>query len=210
MQSRGFRVRAACGLCWLGATGALGGFTGLLNGEFSDDLVGWTATGNVFVQSGEAVIGELGVTRSRLYQGVALPAGEGSVEFDLLPDLSDTVQGGALFDTFFASLYFVDDLSTFDLELGIYDAQVPLMDLDAFGPFNVAGSLEPSVLGGDWIHFQAEFLSSYTHVVLAFELVDQNGLEADSRVRVDNLALIPEPAVIYLLGLGLLLLRRKT
>ena len=180
----------------------------VVNGTFDSGLAGWTTVGDVQAVT-DASLGDNGVDYSLLYQGVALAPGTFRLEFDFMNLLSaDVSEDFAFPDVFFASLYFTNDLGTFDLANAVFDDVAPLMDLDASGPSNVAGTVGASALGPDWAHFTFDFSNSYAYVVPVFELLNFNFL-ADSEVRLDNVAIsqvatvVPEPASLSLLVMGL-------
>lgn len=181
----------------------------IVNGTFDTGLTGWTSEGDVLAAS-DASLGDDGALYSLLYQGVALAPGSYRFEFDFLNALSgDLIDDLSFPDTFFASLYFTNDLGTFDLANAVFDDVQSVMDLDASGPYNVAGTIGGSVLGPQWTHVTYDFTNAYAYVVPVFELLDLNGIGADSNVRVDNVsitaqsAIVPEPATFTLLALGL-------
>jgi hypothetical protein len=182
----------------------------LLNGTFDTDLNGWTIVGDV-TAGPEASVGDAGFDYSLLYQGLPLTPGQYRLEFDFLNLLSGDLSASpsAFPDTFYASLFFIDVLGNFDLPNGVFDDVSALVDLDSAGPFNVAGTLGTSALGGNWIHFTYDFVNAYNYAIPAFELLDFNGITNDSLVQVDNVSVlpqtsvVPEPATIALLFMGL-------
>lgn len=183
----------------------------VVNGTFDSGLSGWTSEGDV-TAAGDATVGDSGALYSLLFQPVALAPGQYTIEFDFFGLLSGDLSADpfAFPDTFFASLYFVNDAGTLDIANGIFDDVTPLLDLDELGPFNVAGTLDTSPLGPDWTHFSYTFTNNYAYVIPAFELLDFNFIAGDSQVRLDNVSLstvtgvIPEPATLSLLFMGLL------
>lgn len=186
----------------------------LMNGDFSAGLNGWTTEGfiipdgDVQVVNEEAILGDSGEIYSALYQPVTLVPFIYTIEFDIKNDLSDFVPADppfAFFDSFFATLYFIDDTAQFDLASGVYDGSFALFDMDAFGVFNSNGVIEPSAKGQDWLHFRATFNSTFAHVIPTFELLDFNFTDSDSKALVDNVSInpIPEPATLLLVGSGL-------
>jgi hypothetical protein len=189
------------------------------NGDFSAGLAGWNSDGDVTVDAlaEEAILGDDGIyfgflTGGALFQAVNTGPGTFVLEFDFLNALASAPQGSPFVfpDTFFASLYFTDDLGSFDIVGGMFDDVLPLFDLDHTGPFGVTGgaSLTPSTAKGTgWSHFSLTLSSVYTFAVPAFELADLDFIAANSSVRVDNVAMgvasVPAPASLGLLGLGL-------
>lgn len=182
----------------------------VVNGDFSSGLADWTTIGDVTGVS-DAVLGDDGADYSHLYHGVLLAAGSWRLEFDVLNLLSSDLPSGpfAFPDAFFASLFFVNDLSTFNLTGAVFDGVIPLFDMDFGGPFGVTGSLGPSPLGGGWLHYSLDFVNLYSYIVPAFELFNENTFPSDSTVRIDNVTLtpqtsvIPEPSTFALCGVGL-------
>ena len=182
----------------------------VINGDFSAGLTGWTSVGDVQGVT-DAVLGDTNADYSLLFQGVALTPGSYCLDFDFLNGLSSDVPVGtfAFPDTFFASLYFINDLPSFDLNGSVFDGVDALMDLDASGPSNVNGTLSASSLGSEWTHFSYHFTNNYAYVIPTFELFNFNGISSDSQVRLDNVAIsecavVPEPATMTLSAMGLL------
>lgn len=141
-----------------------------------------------------------------------LAAGTYTVSFDFRNGLSPTFESGSNFpDTFFVSLYFMDDTNTFNIDLNEFAASLILMDLDYAGAFNVAGVIGASDKGPEWDHFSGSFTVTNLYAALAFEFNDLNGIDNDSQVRIDNVSIVPEPAAWALCAIGaaLLILRRR-
>jgi len=182
------------------------------NGDFANGLTGWSTLGDVTTNTQEAVIGDHNATDSLLYQALALAPGQYSVEFDFLNGLSSASPTFGFLDTFFASLYFVNDVSQLDILGGGFDAFTPLFDLDANGVANLTGSVGASGKGGNWQHYSLTFQNSFNYVVPAFELLEQNFVNADSTVRIDNVSIqlsaVPEPETLFLVGSGLFFIGR--
>ncbi len=183
----------------------------LQNGDFSSGLTGWTIQGDVTVDNGEAVAGDNAATYSLLYQSIPLVAGDYTIEFDFMNKLSGNVPHDppfAFLDTFFATLYFANDLSGFNLAPGGFDAAFSLFSLDYNGVFENLGSIGVSAKGLDWSHMSLDFHNTYNYVIPGFELFDMNYIDNDSKVRIDNVSInvIPEPATLILTGFGILAL----
>ena len=182
----------------------------IVNGDFEDGLAAWEIRGSVAASTGIAVVTDENATASLLFQAVLEEADIVTVEFDFRNALSDTVPAGRLADTFFASLYFTDNLAALDIPAGTYDRAVPLFDLDANGSFNVNGSIGASTKGADWSLFRGSFVNTHAFVVPAFELRELNLINDDSAVALDNVFLIPEGGALSfaLIGGGFLGLGR--
>lgn len=189
---------------------AVPGYATVINGDFSAGLSDWTSAGDVSATT-EATLADNGQIYSYLLQPVALASGQYRIEFDFENLLSADVTSdpNAFPDSFFASLFFVNDLSTFDLANGVFDDVAPLLDADSSGVLNVAGVLSPSAVGPNWTHFSFDFTNNYNYVIPVFELLDFNFVSADSAVNLDNVSItqptgvVPEPATLTLMAMGL-------
>ena len=178
------------------------------NGGFESGLTNWTSQGDVQATT-YAALGDTDTIYSLLFQGVETASGTYILEFDYRGLLSESLDGFP--DTFFASLYLINDLSMFDLASAppVYDDQIALMDLDAAGPANVTGLLSLSPLGPDWTHFAYEFTTIYAYAIPVFEYFDFDGIGSNGSVWIDNVSIsavspvVPEPGSILLVGLGL-------
>ncbi len=183
----------------------------LMNGDFSmgsNGLDGWTTDGDVSVPAGEARLSDAVASYSLLYQGVALTPGSYTLEFDFKHNLSPEpyIENDFSFlDTFFASIYFIDILSNFDLDTPGYDGATALFDMDSTGPFNINGLISTS---SNWSHFSLTFQNMHAYAIPTFELFNLNNNSSDSTVYIDNVtittAAVPEPSTLLLLGGGLL------
>ena len=202
-----FAVVLALGLCCAGIGSATP-----VNGDFSSGLTAWTAQGDVAVESEAAVLGDDAEWYSLMYQGVALAPGAYELEFDFLNLLSAEVPNFALGpDYFVAGLYFTNDLASFDLMTGAYDAAMMLMDMDYSGVLNSNGAVSPVAGVTDWSRYSIVFDTTYAYVVPVFEFYDFNFVDNDSAISLDNVAIrpveavIPEPATVLILACGLAL-----
>ncbi len=176
------------------------------NGDFSDGLNHWTTRGNV-VESGEhAVLGDTGASHSVLHQGGAWMLKLLTFDLDIRNLLAETVPVGLFADGFFASLYFTDDLASFDPDNGGYDRVVPLFDMDASGIYNSAGTVGDSAKGPDWQHVSVSLENQHAYAIPVFELYDLNQVGGDSLVFLDNITIVPEPGTLGLFGSGLAVL----
>jgi hypothetical protein len=180
----------------------------VIDGDFSNGVTGWTTIGDVQVINGEAVLGDNNQTYSLLYQGVAIGTGLYFLDFDFKSGLSRTVPDLSFPDSFFASLYFINDLSQFSLDPlnPIFDDDMALFDMDYSGIYTINGAIGPSTKGPDWLHFDVTFQNTYGNAIPVFELFDMNFINNDSIVLLDNVSLevVPEPSTMFLLGSGLL------
>jgi hypothetical protein len=181
------------------------------NPAFEAGLSSWETTGSVTVVANEAQLSDNPDAIALLYQPVPLTSGVYTITFDFNSDLSDQFSTGTFPDTFFASLYFIDDLNQLDIPGHVFDAATGLMDLDWQGAFNVAGLIGLSPLGPEWSRFSHEFQMTHAHVAIAFEQAGLNGVSGDSSVRIDNvvIALVPEPATGLFMLCGLFLWRAR-
>jgi len=170
------------------------------NPAFDAGLSSWVTTGSVTVVANEARLSDDPDATALMYQPVQLTSGVYTITFDFNSELSDQNSPGTFPDTFFASLYFIDDLNQLDIPGNVFDAATGLMDLDWQGAFNVAGLISPSPLGPGWSRFSHDFQMTHAHVAIAFEQAGLNGVTGDSAVRIDNvvIALVPEPASLVL------------
>jgi hypothetical protein len=185
----------------------------ITNGDFRSGLDAWTTTGEVSEDNEEAVLVDGPSGGAMLFQGVDLVADTYVLSFDVQSALSSAFTPGTFPDTFFASLYFIDDAGDLDIGGGVFDASLGLMDLDWQGVFNSVGTVGPSLKGPGWFHYSTVFVMNHAHVAVAFDLVNLNGQPGDSSVRLDNvmIAVIPEPSTwgLTLAGLAWLIWRRR-
>jgi hypothetical protein len=173
--------------------------------DFSGGLTGWTASGDVSVAEGEAVLGDAAAGLSYLYTLVPLEPGLYRLAVDVRPAVSGAIPTGTLPDVFFASVYFVDDPDFFDLPSNAADGAVALFDVAAPGFTLWTGALAPSDKGEDWVRYTGEFALAYAYAIPVFELNEENRIAGDSRVALDNLSviLVPEPASLAYLMAGI-------
>jgi hypothetical protein len=165
---------------------------GVENGDFTDGLNGWTTQGDVQVVDDAARLGDNLATHSLLYQGVALPPGTYTLTFDFKNMLSSTASSEppfVFFDVFFATLFFVNDLSQFDPQTGQFDDVRDLFGMDYSGPFGVTGRISGSPKGPDWARFTVTFSNKFNYAIPYFELYDLNFINNDSQVLIDNVGI---------------------
>jgi len=187
----------------------------IINGDFSDGLNGWTPIDDVSESTGSARLGDDSFFgASTLYQAAAAGLGETIFEFDFLPSLSSEYDFAP--DFLASTLYFTNDIDTFDIFGGSYDDVQWLMDVDSTGNLIYEGSVSDSDLGGGWQHYSYQFDNTYAYIAPVFDLLDFNIL-VDSSVLLDNVKIsrvvaVAAPPSLPLLLLGVLLLvyiRRK-
>jgi hypothetical protein len=180
----------------------------LINGTFELGLTSWNTSGSVQVASEEAVVSDTSNPGAYMYQSVGLTAGVYTISFDFSSGLSSNFSQGNFPDTFFASLYFIQDINQFDLPGGVFDDTAGLMDMDWAGVFNNLGVIGPSLKGPEWSHFSRSFNLTYNYAVVAFEVAGLNGDSGDSSVQIDNVAivLVPEPSTLAFVMAGMLIL----
>jgi hypothetical protein len=174
------------------------------NGEFTDGLAFWSVSGVVQFVANQAELTDLPGPNTMLHQVVGLAPGPYDVSFDVRSDLSSRFAQGTFPDTFFASLYFIQQSGDLDIPGGVFDAVNPLMDMDWQGVFNNNGWIGPSALGPEWLHFRGSFQMTHAFVAIAFELDELNDTGGDSAVYIDNvvIALVPEPGALALMLSG--------
>ena len=167
----------------------------LVNGGFDSGLSGWQTQGGVFPSTDVAVLADDSFTSGLLWQPVASLDGRFTLTFDFNNALSASVPQGTLADSFFATVYFTDNLATFDIAAGVFDQAISLFDLDTSGPANVTGSIGPSSKGANWSFFTLTFDNTHGFIVPAFDLRDLNLVNNDSAVGLDNVTLSEVPEI---------------
>jgi len=201
------------------ALSAGGARAGLVNGDFSAGLGGWTPVGDASATAThEALLRDdaAGFGATTLFQGASLASGTYELSFDFLASVSTVVPFGDFPDLFAATLYF-SDASTFDpnnVDAGgnIVDLgdSLALLDVDNTGLILDAGAVAASPKGSDWRRYTAPFALSFSFAVPTFDLFDGNFL-ADSSVQIDNVQItaVPEPGTVVLLltALGMVAMR---
>ena len=205
----GFRI-LVLGLVALGmpGTGAWAGHSHYW--DFSSGLDGWSFVGDVNDVSEAALLGDENAAHSILYQIVAWGPGGFVLEFDIWDLLSSATAEGAFPDTFFASVYYVDDPATFDLQAGSFDSAIALFNLDATGITLLAGTLSASDRGPDWQHYSATLSTTHPYIIPVFEVLDYNLTPGDSNVLLDNVRIVPEAhaGILFAVGASLSLVFR--
>lgn len=182
----------------------------LVNGDFSNDLNGWYSAGTTVSSDGIAVLSDSVTSLSYLYQPVAgITGAKYQYSFDIKTDSSIVVPDFSFPDTFFASLYFVDDKSSFDLSTPTtYDDALAILDADTWGVTVWDGEFSPIAGTVDWFRYSLTFQNEYNWIIPTFELLASNLIAGDSTVYIDNIALnetapIPEPSTLLLFCSGL-------
>jgi hypothetical protein len=165
---------------------------GIRNGDFHQGLVCWKTAWHVAVADGELQLSDTSASHAFAFQALACPTGAAvTVEFDFFNALAATNAAGTFRDSFYASVYQVNDPAGFVLEHDKFGASRGLMDMDAGGPFNVHGSVTNSVKGAGWSHFSGAVSATHSNVVIVFELYDLDLAPGNSAVRVDNVTVAP-------------------
>lgn len=186
------------GLLGLSSTALAEGENLLLNGQFTQGLDHWATHGAVLSISDQALLTDAAATRTLLFQGVEVGAGAFTFSFDFQNLLSTAEPSGRAKDTFFASLYFAPEAAAFD-PVGFtgFAGFLDLLDLDAAGPRVLRGEVVASPVLAGFSRYTVEFVLPEAATVFAvFDLVDLNALPDDSRVLLDYVVLIPEPALV--------------
>lgn len=177
------------------------------NGDFSNGLDEWETYGDTLTVNEYAVLGDNASVYSLLFQPVVLDNGTHLIDFDFKNDLSEVIPNdpSAFYDVFYASVYFINEIDDFSLEVMVYDDALLLFDMDANGTFNINGNITLSDTGSDWLHFNTSFANEHAYAIVTFELLDFNFIDNDSLVLIDNVAInpVPEPATLILLVTGL-------
>lgn len=177
--------------------------------DFASGLAGWTVSGPVSAQDGVATLGDTAGGLTQLYRPAALSGpGAYTITFDLRTDLSPTVPTFGFADTLFASLYFVDDLSSFSLAPGGFDDAASLLAADHTGAIGGDATVSASSLGTDWWHVSYTFETVHAYAIPTFELFDQNFVTGDSLVQITGGHIgpaIPEPRADLVFGVGILI-----
>lgn len=199
-------------------------FANPINYDFSNGLTAWTTIGEVAEDNETAVLSDTNYASwSVLYQGESAVTGSYTIEFDFKNGLSaetleDDPFGFSFPDVFFASIYFVDDLSTFYLDIdpdnSSYNGATALFDMDYIGAYSndddgiIDGTI--SELDNGWYHFSLVFENTFNYIIPTFELMDWNFINDDSQVWIDNVQLtanqaspVPEPTTLLLMLTGL-------
>lgn len=203
------RLATALALVLL-VSAALPASANLVNGNFTPGLDGWTASGGALGLDGLAAMFDGPDGGSTLHQIAAYAPGRYEFSFDYWNVLSGEAVTGAVHDSFFASLYFVNDPADFDLAGSM--ASRAALQLDYLGPILNNGQTGPSQLGSDWMHFSMQFDNSHQFIVPYFELINLNLLGGDSLMFLTNVeieavpSVIPEPSSVVLIVMGLLML----
>jgi len=195
-------LKASLLLCLLAAILGAGGCPkpkpdtqAIENGGFDQNLAGWATDGDVEVVGGSAKLADTTDDYSLLLQTVSVNTGQYILDFEfanrMSPFLADPDSGFGFQDICFASLYFVDDLDGFDLEIAGSQNFISLFNLDFEGPYDVAGTITQSKLKSGWWHFTVPFQNNWKYAVPVFELLDMNGAENDSAILVDDVVIAP-------------------
>ncbi|MCK5793947.1 MAG: hypothetical protein KAH12_04545 [Anaerolineales bacterium] len=162
------------------------------NGDFQNSLKFWKYSWNMQFVAGEAVLSDVEDEHAFIFQADSQGTGVFSLSFDFFNGLSTNLPAGRFYDSFYASLYYVDVLSEFITEHDQFDASCGVMDADANGSFNINGNITLSSRGSGWQHFSGTFTNTHTYAVIMFELYDLNAVSGDSTIRIDEVQLTQE------------------
>lgn len=164
------------------------------NNDFSAGLLHWKTAWHVTVADNEAVLTDTNDYHSFMFQADNPGTGPFTLSFDFFNGLSANVPPGRFRDSFYASLYYVDNLSDFITEHDRFDNSDGVMDADAGGTFNIRGTITPVTNHTGWIHFSGTFTNNYTYAIIMFELYSLNATPGDSSIRIDNVIITNETA----------------
>ncbi len=185
-------------------------FLGTSIGCICPGLDGWHYKGDVYTSGCDKVLGDNNSDSSYLYKFDPSPRGQYRISFEFMNGLSrvpyiNDLENFAFLDTFYATLYFVNSCSRFDLENCSCEYDLPLFDLDFTGPFNNHGRITPSIRGDGWSHFDMIFTNYFHKIIPTFELYDMNHVNGDSKVIIADLSIsqVPIPGTILLFSSGL-------
>jgi len=159
------------------------------NGDFSSGLDQWNGEGTVVAQNNEALFRDQ-VPVTRLWTAYHF-AGPGFFSFDFNAIMSTNVPPAAGPDVFFVTLYFVNDLDTFDLLTGQFDEALPLLDIDRDGANPTEGLVEASIAKpAGWSLYSTFIETTHRYVIPVFEFFNDNLATNDSEIRIDNVSLL--------------------
>ena len=168
------------------------------NGEFNEGLARWTAQGDVTVSAGTAQLGDRSGSGSRLYQVLRL-GGPSVLSFEWNGILSPVVPLGRAPDTFFATLYFLNQRDSFSPTPGGFQFAQQLLDQDRDGVSLVTGTTTPGSRAG-WTRFSLNLDQRSSYVAPVFELFGDNLIGNDSVALLDHMKLLPVNATIFRIG----------
>ncbi len=183
-----------------------------INPDFNDGLSSWSTNGTVTAIGGGAVFTDNDALRSMLYQGAAVAGGTHLLSFDYRSPLSAAIPPGSAADALFATLYLSSTPEIFNpVTASGYDSFLALVDFDFSGALTYTGTTGASSLGPLYQLYQATvFIPAATTAFIVFDLNDLNAINNDSSFLIDNVSLVvPEPAMISLFGLGMLVWRSR-
>jgi len=181
-----------------------------VNSDFSAGLTGWSASGDVAVNSGVSVISDPN-GGGTLLQSTNTGPGSFTLTFDLFNALSPKgnpgFSQGVFADIAAGTLYF----SNSALNLGNLagNSTTTLFDANSAG---VVSLLQVTGLGGGWFQYSLAFTTAFNYVTPVFDLFDQDFV-TNSTLNIDNVKIeaapIPEPATLLLLAGALPIIRRR-
>lgn len=187
----------------------------LINGNFDDDLPGWTAeqnyggdTSNVWINSdNQAVLSTSEIPTGpyvvSLWQWFEVPNLATTLSFEIFFSNTPNTNHSDIFPNSFQVSY-VDDTSA------VYDAFFMGVDQNGFYDNNFNTLLTPSPLEelvGDWFRYTTSITNlARRSGTLYFDLFDMDA-DCYSTAKVDNVIItsapIPEPSTLVLMGCGM-------
>ena len=181
-----------------------------VNTDFSAGLTGWSASGDVAVTSGIAVISDPN-GGGTLLQSTNTGPGSFTLTFDLLnalaPKGNPGFSQGVFADIAAGTLYFSN--SALNLVNLAGNSNTALFDANSVG---VVSLLQVTSLGAGWFQYSLAFTTAFNYVTPVLDLFAQDFV-TNSALQIDNVkieaAAVPEPATLLLLAGSLPIIRRR-